>query len=123
MFPLNAAPSWRRSDELLRFGAFRSRGPRKRRVGDTLYFVSALVGSLAYVLAQPQSTTPAVGASGAISGIIAARLVLFLHVVDSTPTLLLLVLWFATQLFSGVASLTTTTGIAAGLGRVGAAGG
>ena len=41
VFPLNAAPSWRRSDELLRFGAFRSRGPRKRRVGDTLYFVSA----------------------------------------------------------------------------------
>jgi membrane associated rhomboid family serine protease len=90
--------------------------PVERRLGPVrylaLYFLSALVGSMAYVLAQPLSQTPAVGASGAISGIIAARLVLFLHVVDSTPTLLLLLLWIAAQLFSSVASLTTTTGIA-----------
>src|SRR5712692_1831561 len=103
--------------------------PVERRVGAArfavLYVVSGLVGSLAYLLAQPASDVPAVGASGAIGGVIAAHLVLypgatlgslapvlFLHVVDSTPTLLLLLVWLATQLFSSVASLTTTTGIA-----------
>src|SRR5260370_21952158 len=103
--------------------------PVERRVGPfrfaAIYFVSALAGSSAYLVAQPLSQTPAVGASGAIAGVIAAHLVLypgltlgslapvvFLHVVEGTPTLLLLVLWLATQLFSSVASLTTSTGIA-----------
>jgi membrane associated rhomboid family serine protease len=78
-----------------------------------------------YLIAQPTSTAPAVGASGAIAGIIAAHLVLFpgatlgsvapvlfFHVVESTPALLLFLVWLATQVFSSVASLTTTTGIA-----------
>jgi len=103
--------------------------PVERRVGAArfavLYLLSGLVGSLAYLLAQPDSEVPAVGASGAIAGVIAAHLVLypgatlgslapvlFLHVVESTPTLLLLLVWLATQLFSSVASLTTSTGIA-----------
>jgi membrane associated rhomboid family serine protease len=105
--------------------------PVERRVGPAgfaaIYFVSAIVGSLAYLIAQPVSQTPAVGASGAIAGVIAAHVVLypgltlgplaqipvvFLHVVEGTPTLLLLLLWLATQLFSSVASLTTSTGIA-----------
>jgi membrane associated rhomboid family serine protease len=103
--------------------------PVERRLGAArfalLYVVSGLVGSLAYLLAQPGSEVPAVGASGAIAGLIAAHLflfpgatlgslapVLFLHVVESTPTLLLLLLWLATQVFSSVASLTTTSGIA-----------
>src|SRR5579859_6851801 len=103
--------------------------PVERRVGAgrfaLLYLVSGLVGSLAYLLAQPTSEVPAVGASGAIAGVIAAHLVLFpgatlgslapvlfLHVVESTPTLLLLLIWLATQLLSSVASLTTSTGIA-----------
>jgi membrane associated rhomboid family serine protease len=90
-----------------------------------LYLTSGLLGSLAYLFAQPTSETPAIGASGALAGVIAAHLVLFpgatlgslapvlfLHVVESTPTLLLLLVWLATQLFSSVASLTTTTGIA-----------
>jgi membrane associated rhomboid family serine protease len=103
--------------------------PVERRVGAgrfaALYMVSGLVGSLAYLLAQPASDVPAVGASGAIGGVIAAHLVLypgatlgslapvlFFHVVESTPTLLLLLVWLATQLFTSVASLTTSTGIA-----------
>ncbi len=90
-----------------------------------LYLVCGLVGSLTYVVVQPLSIQPAIGSSGAIAGVIAANLVLFpgatlgslapvlfLHVVESTPTLLLLLLWLATQVFSSVASLTTTTGIA-----------
>ena len=103
--------------------------PVEHRVGSArfslLYLVSAVVGSLSYLVAQPTSQTPAVGASGAIAGVIAAHLVLypgatlgsvapvlFLSVVESTPTLLLLLLWLATQIFSSVASLTTSTGIA-----------
>ncbi|HEY1293158.1 MAG TPA: rhomboid family intramembrane serine protease [Chloroflexota bacterium] len=103
--------------------------PVERRLGPVrfllLYATSGLIGSLAYVLAQPLSAAPAVGASGAIAGVMAAYLVLFpgstlgslapvlfLHVVESTPTLLLLLLWLLTQVFSSVASLTTTTGIA-----------
>ena len=103
--------------------------PVERRVGAggfaLLYVASGLIGSLAYLLAQPLSQVPAIGASGAIAGVIGAHLVLFpgatlgslapvlfLHVVESTPTLLLLLLWLATQLFSSVASLTTSTGIA-----------
>jgi membrane associated rhomboid family serine protease len=103
--------------------------PVERRVGAArfglLYLSSGLVGSLAYLLAQPASEVPAVGASGAIAGVIAAHLVLFpgatlgslapvlfLHVVESTPTLLLLLVWLGTQLLSSVASLTTSTGIA-----------
>ncbi|HEV7664301.1 MAG TPA: rhomboid family intramembrane serine protease [Chloroflexota bacterium] len=103
--------------------------PVERRLGPLrfalLFIVSGLVGSLAYLIAQPASATPAIGASGAIGGVIAAHLVLypgatlgslapvlFLRVVEGTPTLLLLLVWFAAQLFSSVASLTSSTGIA-----------
>ena len=103
--------------------------PVERRVGPArfavLYVASAVAGSLAYLAAQPASQTPAVGASGAIAGVIAAHLVLlpgatlgtlapvlFLSVVETAPTLLLLLLWLATQVLSSVASLTTSTGIA-----------
>lgn len=103
--------------------------PVERRVGSVrfaaLYIVSAVIGSLAYVLAQPMSQAPAVGASGAIAGVMAAHLViypgatlgslapvLFLHVVEGAPTLLLLLLWLVTQVFSSVASLTSSTSIA-----------
>jgi membrane associated rhomboid family serine protease len=103
--------------------------PVERRVGAApfavLYLISGLVGSLAYLLAQPASDLPAIGASGAIAGVIAAHLVLypgatlgslapvlFLHVVESTPTFLLLLVWLATQLFSSITSLTTSSGIA-----------
>src|SRR5919205_806441 len=52
--------------------------PVERRVGAArfgiLYLASALIGSLAYVAFQPGSQTPAVGASGAIAGVIAAHL-------------------------------------------------
>jgi membrane associated rhomboid family serine protease len=90
--------------------------PVERRIGRVryaiIYFASGVIGSLTYLLAQPLSQAPAVGASGAISGLVAARLMLFLHVVESPPILLLLLLWLVTQLFAGIASLTTNTGIA-----------
>ena len=103
--------------------------PVERRLGGaglaTIYVASGLVGNAVHLLVQPTSTAPAVGASGAVSGVIAAYLVLFpgatlgslapvlfLHVVESTPVVLLLLVWLAAQLFSGVASLTSNTSIA-----------
>jgi len=103
--------------------------PVERRLGGaglaTIYVVSGLVGNAVHLLVQPTSSAPAVGASGAVSGVIAAYLVLFpgatlgslapvlfLHVVESTPVVLLLLVWLAAQLFSGVASLTSNTSIA-----------
>ena len=103
--------------------------PVERRLGSVrfglAYFGSGLAGSLAYVVAQPDATAPAVGASAAIAGVIAAHLVLFpgatlgqlapvvfFRVAAHAPTLVLLVVWLVAQLLSGVVSLTTSTGIA-----------
>lgn len=90
--------------------------PVERAIGSlrfvAVYVLGGVISGVFYVLAQPLSQTPAIGASGAIAGLIAARLVLFLHVVESAPTLLLLLIWLATQVFSSVASLTTSTTVA-----------
>jgi membrane associated rhomboid family serine protease len=103
--------------------------PVERRVGAgrfaVMYFGSGLAGSLAHLLAQPMSSEPAVGASGAIAGVIAAHLVLFpnatlgslapvlfLRVVESTPVVLLFIVWLVAQLLSGLTGLTTSTSIA-----------
>jgi membrane associated rhomboid family serine protease len=103
--------------------------PVERRLGPgrflVLYLACGAAGGLAYVLAQPAATVPALGASSAVAGLIAAHLVLypgatlgsiapvlFFRVVESTPTVLLLVLWLVIQAFTGVAALTTTSGVA-----------
>ncbi len=90
-----------------------------------LYVVSGTVGSVVYVAVQPESIAPAIGASGAIAGVIAANLVLFpgatlgslapvlfFQAVENVPALLLLLVWVVAQLFSGVASITAASGIA-----------
>jgi membrane associated rhomboid family serine protease len=103
--------------------------PVERQLGSArfaaLYLASGLVGGIAHQLAQPMSTQPALGASGAVAGVIAAYLVLFpgatlgsvapvlfFHKVENTPAVLLLLVWVATQLLSGVASLTASTSVA-----------
>jgi membrane associated rhomboid family serine protease len=103
-------------------------GAVERRLGPgrflALYLTSGVVGGLAVLLAQPDSQTPAIGASGAIAGVIAAHLflfpgatlgtlvpMLFFQVVENVPALLLLLLWLLAQLLSGVvASITAATG-------------
>lgn len=104
-------------------------GAVEQRLGSArfllLYVSSGLIGNLVYLVAQPQSETPAIGASGAIAGLIAAHLllypdstlgslapVLFFRRAENMPALVLLLLWVVAQLFSGVASITTSTGIA-----------
>jgi membrane associated rhomboid family serine protease len=104
--------------------------PVEQRLGSVrfvfLYLASCVVGSLAHQLAQPTSMQPAIGASGGVAGVIAAYLVLFpgatlgsvrapvlfFHVVEHTPALLLLLVWVVAQLLSGVASLTASTSVA-----------
>jgi membrane associated rhomboid family serine protease len=80
-----------------------------------LFLASGLVGDLVYSLLQSSSTTPAIGASGAIAGSIGAFLVLsagapvlFFPFVDNVPVLPLLGLWLLAQVLSGLASIITT---------------
>ncbi len=83
------------------------------------YLVGGLAAALAHVLAGPDSTIPAIGASGAISAILGAYLVMFpaskvkvlviyffrsFHV----PAILFLGFWIVQQLISGFFSLGAT---------------
>ncbi|KPK71566.1 hypothetical protein AMJ82_00295 [candidate division TA06 bacterium SM23_40] len=82
------------------------------------YLICGLVAGLSHVLASPGSQVPAIGASGAIAGVLGAYLVLyprarvlvlilfgFFFRATYLPAIIVLGLWFIVQLFSGVASL------------------
>ena len=83
-----------------------------------LFIVCGAVAALGHVAFNPYSTTPAIGASGAVSGVIGAYFVLyprsrvltavflivFLDLVE-VPAIFYLGLWVLLQLFSGVGSL------------------
>jgi membrane associated rhomboid family serine protease len=74
-----------------------------------LYFASGLAATAAFVLTNPGEVTPLVGASGAISGVMGAYLVLFpsarvvsvfpifFFIPVALPAALFLILWFAGQ--------------------------
>ena len=79
------------------------------------YLFVAVLSGLAQVVVTPDSTVPAVGASGAIAGVMAAYLILYpratVHVLipiiiipwfTHLPAVVLMVLWFAIQVFSGL---------------------
>jgi membrane associated rhomboid family serine protease len=82
------------------------------------YLICGFVAAMAQVLMDPSSRVPMVGASGAIAGVMGAYLVKFprSHVVMLTwflliftfelPAWLMLVYWFALQLFGGFGSIT-----------------
>jgi membrane associated rhomboid family serine protease len=101
------------------------------RMGHARYLVFYLLCGTAAALAQtyinPDSTVPMIGASGAISGVLGAYIVLFPHSRVLTivpivffiqllevPAIVLLGLWFLMQLVSGVGSL----GVRADVGGV-----
>ena len=80
------------------------------------YLACGLLASLAHILANPESMVPAVGASGAIAGVMGAYLVRFpsarittlvwIFVFITTielPAVVMLVYWLAIQFFSGAA--------------------
>jgi len=78
------------------------------------YLVCGLAAALLQVAVDPDSLVPMVGASGAIAGVLGAYLVLFPQsrvltlvfiVLVEVPAVLLLGVWFATQLLSGLGAL------------------
>ena len=82
------------------------------------YMICGLISSCLYIYVDPHSTVPTIGASGAISGVLGAYLLLFpkarvLTVIPififlqfiELPALIVLGFWFVLQIFSGLASL------------------
>ncbi len=100
-------------------------GPTKYLV---FYLMGGMAASIAQILIDPTSTVPNLGASGAIAAVMGAflvtyprdqiRTIIFLGwfgKVTFVPAALLVGLWFATQLFSGVgaiAGVNTGDGVA-----------
>lgn len=86
------------------------------------YLLCGYFATYAHAVANPGSTVPAIGASGAIAGVLGAYLFLyprarivtlvflgfFVDLVE-VPALFYLPLWFLLQLFSGFASVAETT--------------
>lgn len=82
------------------------------------YLVCGVAAALGQVYAEPDSIIPMVGASGAISGVMGGYLVLyprvriftliplgFMFTTMMLPAWVMLIYWFALQLFSGFASV------------------
>ena len=87
------------------------------------YLLCGLAAALAQVIADPSSRVPMVGASGAISGVMGAYLVLFPRVRVFTllplgfyvtsialPAWAMLIYWAALQVFGGVISIVSAQG-------------
>ncbi len=84
------------------------------------YLLCGLVAAAAQIVVNPSSPVPTVGASGAISGVMGAYLMLFprvrvhmfffLFLVFRIPAWLVLLYWFAIQVLSGLPELQATGG-------------
>jgi len=86
------------------------------------YFASGIAAAVATILIAPQSAVPVIGASGAIAGVLGAYFIfyprgrittilpLFIYIqIIEVPAVLYLLLWFALQLYSGLAEGTPST--------------
>lgn len=97
------------------------------RMGGGRYLVFYLLSGVAAALTQafflPDSSSPMVGASGAIAGVLGAYLLLFprarilslvpiffIFTLIEIPAVVFLLFWFASQLFSGFLSLGGASG-------------
>ena len=94
------------------------------------YLAVGLSATAAQVAASQNDLTPAIGASGAIAGVLGAYLVLFPRATVTAilpiflfflipfhvPAVLLIGLWFALQLMNGIAALANTDVVNAGGG-------
>lgn len=85
------------------------------------YFLCGFLATYAHAIFSPASRIPAIGASGAIAGVLGAYILLFPHArvmtilpifvfitIREIPAIIILGLWFVLQLFSGVGSLGVT---------------
>jgi membrane associated rhomboid family serine protease len=93
-----------------------------------LYLATGAAAAVAHVFANPSSTIPTVGASGAIAGVLGGYFVtyprarvttlipifVFIHIVE-LPAWLVLGMWFALQFLSGSLALGTTQASAGGV--------
>jgi len=93
------------------------------RVGYPLFYLAAgIAAGLAQIVVAPSSLVPAIGASGAIAGVLAVYLVLFptapvrvlvpgfyLMRIARVPAVIVLGMWFVIQLFNGFLSLGAVT--------------
>jgi membrane associated rhomboid family serine protease len=94
------------------------------------YLIAGLAATSAHVAIEPADITPAIGASGAIAGVLGAYLVLYpratiaailpifilFFVPFYVPAVVLIGIWFVMQLLNGVAALATTDVVGAGGG-------
>jgi len=82
------------------------------------YLICGLAGAVAHIMVQPASPLPTIGASGAISGVLGAYLILYPKIrinmlfifivfwkVIAIPAWLVLLMWFAWQVISGLPEL------------------
>jgi len=87
------------------------------------YVLGGLFASWAHIFSDPQSVIPTIGASGAISAVMGAYMVMFpksrvklifiiffkkFHI----PAFLFLIFWFGQQIFSGISTVTEGGGVA-----------
>jgi membrane associated rhomboid family serine protease len=92
------------------------------------YLAGGLVALAAQVLVGPNSLVPTLGASGAIAAVLGGYIVLyprarilslviivFFVTLIELPAVLVLSFWFITQIFFGVAGLSTPTGGSSGI--------
>ena len=87
------------------------------------YLLSGIAAGLMQAFLLPTSSTPMVGASGAIAGVLGAYMILFprarivslvpiffIFTLIQIPAVVFLLFWFASQLFSGFLSLGGASG-------------
>jgi rhomboid family protein len=92
------------------------------------YFLCGIVAGLTHIVVNADSSTPSIGASGAIAGVLAAYLRIFPNAQVRTlifigPLILvpriaagfLIVFWFITQFISGITSLGASTDTSGGV--------
>jgi membrane associated rhomboid family serine protease len=94
----------------------------ERRLGSILYIafylICGVIASAAQIATNVDSVIPSLGASGAISGVLAAYLVYFpqnrvrvlvgFRFITEVPALMMIGLWFLIQFISGIGSIATT---------------
>ena len=94
------------------------------------YVIAGLAATTAHVAIDPSDITPAIGASGAIAGVLGAYIVLYPRATVAAilpifilfwmpfyvPAIVLIGVWFVLQLLNGVAALATTDVVGAGGG-------
>ncbi|MDP8233463.1 MAG: rhomboid family intramembrane serine protease [Candidatus Saelkia tenebricola] len=88
------------------------------------YLLCGIGAGIIYLVINPASSSPTIGASGAISGILAAHMVLYpssrivvlilvgIAIPARFPAYLLISLWFILQFLHGVSSLSVESGFA-----------